>query len=64
MPDTNTPDNDCSCPKHAPEPVKCPECGHELDVLMFMDAQPDGYVCKPCGRLFGLNDMAPGPRVI
>jgi hypothetical protein len=55
----------CSCPKHAPpEPKLCPQCGHELDVLLFMDVQPDGYVCKPCGRLYGLNDLAPGARVI
>lgn len=31
-----------------PQP-HCPQCGNELNVLLFMGKQPDGYVCDRCG---------------
>jgi hypothetical protein len=34
-----------------------------MQVLLFMDTQPDGYVCPKCNVLFGLKpDGTPAER--
>ena len=38
--------------------VKCPECGSKkVKVLMFMGAQPDGYVCESCNAVLDLDTL-------
>ena len=34
--------------KHNPVDIKCPECGNELKVLLFLGVEPDGFVCEIC----------------
>ena len=38
------------------KPEKCPECGSQLKVLLFMGSFPDGYVCSGCDSVLGLSD--------
>lgn len=30
----------------------CPDCNVEMDVLLFMGVEPEGYVCPKCNVLF------------
>lgn len=41
----------------------CPDCNVEMDVLMFMGVEPEGFVCPKCNRLFN-DEMKPMAIVI
>ena len=34
--------------KHNPPDMKCPQCGHDLKVMLFLGVEPDGFVCEIC----------------
>jgi len=37
----------------------CPNCQTELQVLLFMGVQPDGFVCPKCKIVFPIVDNEP-----
>jgi len=43
---------------------KCPECGRELKVLLFLGVEPDGFVCEACKVWFEPENLRPLARVI
>ena len=34
--------------KHDTADMKCPQCGHDLKVMLFLGVEPDGFVCEIC----------------
>ena len=46
-------------------PIKCPKCGsQDLQVLLFMGIEPDGFVCPKCSILFDPETLKPLATVI
>lgn len=45
------------------ETKMCPVCNVEMDTLLFMGVEPEGYVCPKCNCLFS-EDMEPMATVI
>jgi len=38
------------------EPKLCPKCKHEMQALLFMGVQLEGYVCPHCKILYPVDD--------
>jgi len=36
----------------------CPKCNAEVQVLLFMGVQPDGFVCEKCRTYFAPDGTA------
>jgi rubredoxin len=43
---------------------KCPECGHELKILLFLGVEPDGFVCEICKVWFDPENLKPLAKVL
>ena len=38
-----------------PKKPECPKCKTPMNVLLFLDTLPDGYVCPKCNLLYGIQ---------
>jgi hypothetical protein len=45
------------------ETKQCPTCSDTLRVLLFLDVQPDGYVCERCKVWFD-DELKPLAQVM
>ena len=49
--------------KHNPAKIQCPECDHELKVLLFLGVEPDGFVCEICKVWFD-DELKPLAKIL
>lgn len=46
-----------------PLPIDCPKCGTQLEEMLFMGSEHDGWVCPECSIYYN-DEFKPLARVI